>query len=129
MRVHCEKCDNPSGPTTRGMLLGMCGGQCWPFSLNISCIRALSPHRIYLVEISSSVVPVNGNDEGQTNSGFSCCYANGENRKHDPGECFGVWATAPECNEVEIGRIEHQFDSYENEDCVAPRQRTGETDG
>ena len=56
----------------------------------------------------------------ETNSGFSCCYADGEDRKHDPGECFGVRAIAPERDKIKIGRIEHQFDSNQNQNGVAP---------
>src|SRR5215472_3538588 len=38
-------------------------------------------------------------------------------------------AVTPECDEVQIRRVEHQFDANENEDGVAADERGCQTDG
>ena len=51
-----------------------------------------------------------------------------ENHEHDAGERFRVFAETPERDEVQVGRVEHEFDADEHEDGVAPRQRAGQAD-
>src|SRR6185437_7482985 len=56
-------------------------------------------------------------------------HGNGEDGKHHSGEKFRVRPIAPEGDQVEVGRVEHQFDADQNEDGATPRERAGEADG
>ena len=74
-------------------------------------------------------MPVNGDDERQADRRFRRRDANRENHEHHTGQRLRVLAEAPERDEVQVRRVEHQFDADQHDDGVAPRQRAGQADG
>src|SRR5258705_91413 len=88
-----------------------------------------SPHRIDLIHIRCLVMPVNGDDQRQSDRRFRSSHSNGKNYKNDPFERLRIRTVTPEGDEVQIRRVQHQFNPDENENGVAPRQRSRQTDG
>ena len=92
-------------------------------------MRYSALQRVHLVQVSCFRVPVDGKDDAQTNRSFCGSNTDRENSKHDAGLCCGVGAIAPKGNEVQVGSVEHQFNSDKYENCIASGQRTGQSDG
>jgi len=74
-------------------------------------------------------MPVNRDDQGETDGGFRSRDTNRKNHKENARERFGMFAEAPEGDKIQVRRIQHQFDADEDDNAIAPRERTGEADG
>src|SRR5688572_13131592 len=74
-------------------------------------------------------MPVDGDDESEAHGGFGGGDADGKDGEHDAAEGFGFRAVTPESDEVEVSRVEHEFDAHQNQDGVAASERAREADG
>src|ERR1035438_2525357 len=72
---------------------------------------------------------IGGKDDCQSNCRFRCRDADGKDGEHDSGQCCGGRSIAPEGYEVEVGGVEHEFNSDEDKNCVAPGECAGQADG
>src|SRR4051812_22770786 len=95
----------------------------------LSWITGSPFHPVHLVEIGGVRVSVNRNHQSQSHSGLSGCHSNGKNRKHHAGQEFRMRTVTPERDQVQVRRVQHEFDSDQHQDGVAPRERAGQPDG
>src|ERR1043166_2380990 len=78
----------------------------------IQLIRQSSLHRIDLIQIRRFVMPINRDNEGQSDRRLGCGNGNGKNHEHDPAQMLiSVVAIPPESDEIKVGGIEHPFDA------------------
>src|ERR1051325_7019148 len=94
------------------------------FALNSSSLQ-----RVHFIYICRLEMPVKRDDERQAHRRFRRRDADGENHEQNSGERLRVFAEAPERDEVQVRRVEHEFDADEHDDGIAPRQRAGQADG
>src|SRR5205823_3473538 len=80
----------------------------------LSCISGSPLHPVHLVEIGSARVSMNRNYQPQPYHGFGRGYGNRKHRKHHAGEQLRMGTVAPEGDQVQVGRVEHQFNSDEH---------------
>jgi hypothetical protein len=72
---------------------------------------------------------MDGDDQAQSYGSFSGGDGDGEDGEHHAGERFGMRPIAPEGDQVEVGRVQHQLNADENENGVAADQSAGQADG
>src|SRR4051794_12142774 len=95
----------------------------------LSCISGSPFHPVHLVEIRGVGMSINGNHQPQSYSGFGRSDGNGKNGKHHAGQQFRMRTVAPERDEVQVGRVQHELDADQHQDRVAACERAGEADG
>src|SRR5581483_8898587 len=71
----------------------------------IQSIYVLSLQRIDFVEIDGFVMPVNRDDQCESDGCFCCRHRDGNNHKHDAGKRLRIGAVTPKRNEIEVGRV------------------------
>src|SRR5262249_41948925 len=84
---------------------------------------------VELIDIRRPIVPVNGDDHCQSNSGFSGGDRDGEDYDHHAGRGVRWRSKMPERDEIQIRRGEHHLDSDEDENGVTPAECCEQTDG
>ena len=72
---------------------------------------------------------VDCDDQREADRRFRPRESHGKNHEQNTGQRFGMRAEPPERDEIEVRRVQHQFDADENENGVPPRDRPGKTDG
>src|ERR1035441_10829502 len=76
------------------------------------CSIKLSPlHPVDLVEFGGVGVAIDGDHEPQTHGSLGRGHSDGKNGEHHAGERLGMRAEAPECNQIKVGRVEHELDA------------------
>src|ERR1700722_4318483 len=74
-----------------------------------------------------------GNHQAQADCGFGSCHGNRKNGKHHARQAIAlpgrVLTESPKSDQIQVRRVEHQLDSNEDKDRVAPRKGNGEPDG
>src|ERR1022692_5051670 len=82
-----------------------------------------------LLEADVPLVAVDGYHEREADRGLGGGDRYGEDHEDDAGRGGGGGAVAPERDEVQVGRVEHQLYAQQNQDAVAARERAGQPDG
>src|ERR1041385_7167026 len=81
-----------------------------------------SSHRADFVHIGRLVMPVDRNNQGQSDSRFGRGDSNRKDHKHHSRQCFGMRTKPPKGDEVQIRGIQHQLDANQYHDRVTSRQ-------
>ena len=84
--------------------------------------------RIRFLETDGFLVAVNGDHQGEADRGFGGGDRDGEDHEHHAGGRRGRGTITPEGDEIDVRRVEHQLDTEEDEDGVAPREGADEAD-
>jgi hypothetical protein len=73
-------------------------------------------------------MPIDGNYERQSNGGLRGCHAQRKKDKYHTDARLGIWVVSPERDKIQVGGIQHQFDTYEHDNGIAACQRSGKAD-
>src|SRR5438093_11895134 len=93
----------------------------------ISASTLSPPQEVQLVDLNRVLVPVEGDDDRETDGDLARGHADDE-RREGLADQVGDLREPREGDEVEVRRVEHQLDRHEDDDRVAPREDAENSD-
>src|SRR5436190_15395568 len=85
-------------------------------------------HGVDLLDIGALVVAVNSDNQCEAHSRFGRRDADGKNHEYQASRLTGIGTVAPECDEIEVPGVEHQFDSDQDQNCALASQSARQAD-
>ena len=84
---------------------------------------------VELIDVSGAVMAVNGDDQGETDSGFGGGDGDGKDRDQYAGGLMRFRTEAPKCDEIQVRRGKHQLNTNQNENSMTAAEGGEQADG
>src|SRR5678815_5411418 len=84
---------------------------------------------VVLIDVRCPVMPVNGNNHREANSGLGCRDGDGKDCDHHPGWWMRRRSETPECDKIQVRRCEHHLDPDQDKNCMTPTEGRKQADG